>query len=86
MYVLKQYADTVRIPDNNDFTQNPKTFKWKFNNYYRTLDDEEFLFEEVSQNRSDFLFHEFLTNNVHGNIKYNVDQFFYGVYSHGNIN
>ena len=75
MYVLKQYASTVEIPDNNDFTQNPKFFEWKFNKYYRTLDDEEFLYEEVSQHRSDLLIHEFLTNNIHGNIKYNVDHF-----------
>ena len=45
MYVLKEYNDTVEIPD---FTQDPEIFEWKFNNYYRTLGDEVF-FEEVSQ-------------------------------------
>ena len=69
MYVLEQYNDTVEIPDNNDFTQDPEIFEWKFNNYYRTLEDEEFQFEEVSQHRSDLLIHEFLTNNVHGQIQ-----------------
>ena len=44
MYVLKQYADDVEIPDNTDFT-----FEWKFKNYYRTLEDEEFLFEDYQQ-------------------------------------
>ena len=49
MYVLKQYADDVEIPDNTAFTQNPETFEWKFKNYYRTLEDEEFLFEDYQQ-------------------------------------
>ena len=26
MYVLEQYNDTVEIPDNNDFTQDPEIF------------------------------------------------------------
>ena len=70
MYVLEQYNDTVEIPDNDDFTQDPEIIEWKFNNYYRTLEDEEYLFEEVSQHRSDLLIHEFLTNNVHGQIQF----------------
>ena len=36
MYVLKKYADNVDIPDTTDFSRNPETFEWKFDNYYTT--------------------------------------------------
>ena len=75
MYVLKQYADDVEIPDTNDFTHNTESFKWKFKNSYRTLEDEEYLFEDYLQKQSDLKIHEFLIINVKGMINYNVDQF-----------
>ena len=75
MYVLKKYADNVDIPDTNDFSRNPETFEWKFNNYYRTFEDKEFTFEEYQQHQSYLIIHDFLINNVKGKINYNVDQF-----------
>ena len=41
MYVLKRYRNTIEILDTDDFSNDPETFEWKYNNYFRTLDDEE---------------------------------------------
>ena len=44
--------------------QDPEIFDWKFENYRRTTEDEELMFETISQHRSDLVIHEFLIKNV----------------------
>ena len=70
MYVLKRC-----IPDTEDFSNNPENFEWKYNYYFSTFEDKEFQFEDHQQKQTDIFIHEFLLDNVKGQINYNVDQF-----------
>ena len=75
MYVLKWCDTDVKIPDNDNFHIDAETFEWKYNNNYTTLDDEEFQFINYQEHQPDIFIHEFLVNNVEGQMNYNVDQF-----------
>ena len=76
MYVLKRTADSVKLPDKDDFNHDAVNFDRKYENSYIPLLDEEFKFTDYQQHQSDVLIHEFLEKNVSGMIIYNADQFF----------
>ena len=44
-------------------------------NHRNEYDNEDFMFDPNGSYRSDILIHDFLVNNVKGNINYNADQF-----------
>ena len=75
MYVLKRCGTNIKIPDTEDFSNDPETFEWKYNNYFKTFEDEEFKSDDHQQKQSDIFIHQFVLNNVEGQINYNVDQF-----------
>ena len=74
MAVLETLYNYRRISRN--FSNDPEIFDWKFDSYARTAEEQdEFLFTEISQHLSDSVIREFLINNVHHQINFNVDNF-----------